>query len=284
VEVLGNVFSASTISSRSVHGSFAITAGDVTIQNYRTVQVTGSISPGGSDTRTYGIVANAIGRNPNGGDVTITNIGSGGVSIANGINTGNSDAASNWASDAGHVTISTTGSVTLGHLVTGLLLGSQFDAGDATITGSSVLITGDIMMDEPNGGDGILALTATGGVITIGEQGSAPDLDLSRIDYVSLGAAADSTIYGLILAGDGSAADGVTTGSHQIGSDLQAVTGQVVYYDSAVNPDLFAGAPGGIYTLTGGGELKALNVQPVPEPAGLGLMGLALLGLKKRRS
>jgi len=40
-------------------------------------------------------------------------------------------------------------------------------------------------------------------------------------------------------------------------------------------------APGQAFMIS---KDKLLTMEPIPEPAGLGLMGLALLGLRKRRS
>jgi hypothetical protein len=154
------------------------------------------------------------------------------------------------------------------------------DAGDVTISDGitgDITITGEInlrgYLEFAGSLSGALELAADG-TITLGAG-----LDLSKVLYASFDSGPTTTyIVGEIFGTDGLAATSSTIGN------LWAAPGGIIYYD----PDVNGGLLGQTYDLAdldgnpGGGSLM-VQPGPVPEPAGLGIAGLILMTLKRRR-
>ena len=154
------------------------------------------------------------------------------------------------------------------------------DGGNLTITGitDNITIQGTIDLSvaglAANQDPGILTLECDG-TITL-EQG----LDLSKVLYASFDSGPATTeILRAILGSDGDPADGTNIGN------LRTPSGDVIYYDPLANPALLRDTYtladlGG--TLLAGGTLEPASA-PIPEPAALGLLGLAALLRRRRR-
>ena len=162
-------------------------------------------------------------------------------------------------------------------------------ASDVTIEDieGDIVIVGAIDLQGNTGGtppdpqyNGVLTLQTIASTITLGDEANpgAEELDLGKVKYILF----DSD-------------SGVSWIWHDIdnwvqGSDTLRVAeaGDVVYYSRGANPDLLTGGPlgDGVYPLTGGGINGTLEPTPlpIPEPAGLSLLGLAILGLRRKRS
>jgi len=139
--------------------------------------------------------------------------------------------------------------------------GTRVDTGALEATTTSCLGTGNVQVDP-------------GTQLIVGASETIDDGALLFLDYngatsygkISLGAGTTTTVYGLLTGGLG-------------GWDAP------VGYTSWENGIYTASTPGLENYLTGTGTLVVDGpVPPIAEPAGLGLFGLALLGLKRKRS
>ena len=142
-------------------------------------------------------------------------------------------------------------------------------AGNIVITGISgdLTIGGAVNLDAAYG-------TAQEGTLTLACDGtiSLGGLDMDKCKLATFDAGTgESYILGELL--------NLTDPTN---GELDAVAGQDVFFHSKVVGNEYLGGPQW-YDLAGGGRLVDLDFV-VPEPAGIGLFGLALLGLRRRRS
>ena len=221
------------------------------------------------------------------------NFGGGGASGGFTIRNLDTDVSGNYTGGneiSGYTAVNIDGDVSMRNTSTYAWNRKSPYAPDLSITG----ITGDISVDGAinlnatagDSYDGELKL-ACGGTITLAS------LDCSLFKTPSSGyvfdagnSPGDIFIKGELLNVD---VDDATI------SQLSAPAGDVIYYYAYDHPvyglaankylfdnDIYDGVQDGIWALASGGTLQGITI--VPEPAGLGLVGLALLGLRKKRS
>jgi hypothetical protein len=250
-----NTFSAGTIRSRGLTPvGIAGTAGNVIIQNYHRVNVTGSMAPGSGDSETYGICANNLQLGGTAGNVRIFNIGAGGVTLTHGINTGfgyPGRTGHAWNTEVGYIEITTSGPIVVGSLFSGYYgNGDGNQTGkDITLTGESIAVTDGISCDYPftsGGSDGILRMRSTGGagsMIVVTNLNCA----LFNVANYTFAAYTDSTLSTLVDGGASGVVIGQITGvlsnfdyTAPTPGELRIPSGQIVHYDPELNSVLAA--------------------------------------------
>ena len=185
-------------------GSYGGGGAPITISRYTGVRISSNdtYSSGSVGSTTNGLLAFTGNNGGNAGSITITNIGTGGVTLDYGLNTANYGGMS-----AGSASISTVGAITIG---------------------------GMIVMSAPSGTRGTLVLTSTGGGITLSS------LDMSKVSQVKLDCGTSGYIGTLgnlnTVASSGS---GTLVSPYITTQQLLRVTsGKIVYYDRASSPAL----------------------------------------------
>jgi hypothetical protein len=242
-----------------------------------TLSTTGPVSIGGE------LDANCAGWFSGGRTVGVSVNAGGDVSVGGLLTYGNDNGVTGNSRDGGPISVGSTGGglAVTGPIDTACYSGSG-SGGDLTVTtANDIVVSSTINLNGTSDAkDGVLSMNATGPNAKITVQ----DLDCALFRPT-----ADGTTYTFNAGGGASYILGHLANFDSTDTDpdeLWIPTDQVVYYDPGVTGNEYLGAQ--IYTVyygtTPGGLLKPLGSEPIPEPATLGLVGLAALGFKRKRS